>query len=206
MVVIGTGLAGQVIAEALSGPDYSLTGFLYTGDTPPEDFPYPVLGSFEEAERFSGQGRGFIVAADSLRNREAVVRTFPELCYQAVIHPAAYVAADAVVKPGAYIGAGAIVGAGASIGAHTVIGEGSIVGAMSRIGPYCELLARVNIGREVTVKDHTFIGHSATLKDSITIAAGTVIQTGEIVVKDMVMKMVYKRGAWIYKENGPGER
>ena len=84
--------------------------------------------------------------------------------------------------------------------------RGSIVGALSRIEPYCELLARVNIGHEVTVKDHTFIGHSATLKDKITIAAGTVIQTGEIVVKDMVMKMVYKRGAWIYKENGPGER
>ena len=200
MVVLGTGPAGRVIADALRGTENTLAGFL-SADPPPDGWPYPVLGTPEDAPGLSGDGRGFIVAADSLREREAVVRAFPELCYQAVIHPAAYVAADAVVEPGAYIGAGAIVGAGALIGAHTVIGEGSIVGALSRIEPYCELLARVNIGREVTVKDHTFIGHSATLKDKITIAAGTVIQTGEIVVKDMVMKMVYKRGAWIYKEN-----
>lgn len=203
MVVLGTGHAGRVIADALDGSDNRLAGFLCAGQ-PPEGWPYPVLGKLEDALGLSEAGRGFIVAADSLRDREAVVNAFPELCYQAVIHPAAYVAADAVVEPGAYIGAGAIVGAGAFIGAHTVIGEGSIIGALSRIEPFCELLARVNIGREVTVRDHTFIGHSATLKDKITIAAGTVIQTGEIVVKDMVMKMVYKRGAWIYKENGPG--
>ena len=205
MVVIGTGLAGRVIADALRGPEVTLAGLL-SADLPPDGWPYPVLGAPEDAPGLSRDGRGFIVAADSLKDREAVVRAFPELGYQAVIHPAAHVAADAVVEPGAYIGAGAVVGTGASIGAHSVIGEGSIVGALSRIEPYCELLARVNIGHEVTVKDHTFIGHSATLKDKITIAAGTVIQTGEIVVKDMVMKMVYKRGAWIYKENGPGER
>lgn len=202
MVVIGTGLMGRVIADALTGPDYALTGFLYTGDAPPEDFPYPVLGSAEEAERFASRGRGFIVAEENLKKREALMQSLPNLGFEPVIHPAAYVSKSARVGPGAYIGAGAVVGAGAMIGGCVFIGEGSIIGAMSQIAPYCQVLARVNIGSQVTVEPRTFIGHSATLKDKITIAAGTVIQTGEIVVKDMVMKMVYKRGAWIYKENG----
>lgn len=204
MVVVGTGLAGRVIADALAAPDYDLVGFLYTGDAPPEDFSYPVLGSFEEAERFAGRGRGFIVAEENLKEREALMEALPELDFEPVIHPAAYVAKSALVGPGTYIGAGAIVGAEAMIGGCVFIGEGSIIGAMSQIAPYCQVLSRVNIGSQVTVEPRTFIGHSATLKDKITIAAGTVIQTGEIVVKDMVMKMVYKRGAWIYKENGPG--
>ncbi len=206
MVVIGTGLAARVIADALTEPDYALVGFLYTGDAPPEDFPYPVLGKFDEAENFAADGRSFIVAEENLKAREALMNALPLLDFQPVIHPAAYVARNVRVGPCAYIGAGAIVGTDAIISGCTYIGEGAIVGATSQIAPYCQIQSRVNIGSGVLVEPRCFIGQSATLKDNITIAGGTVIQTGEIVVKDMVMKMVYKRGAWIYKENGIPEK
>jgi hypothetical protein len=41
----------------------------------------------------------------------------------------------------------------------------------------------------------------AKITDQIKIAPESVIKIGEIVLKDMVYKMVFKRGAWIYRED-----
>lgn len=201
MVILGATLQGRVIGEAIEQSEDQLMGFLTEEDI--EDWIYPILGKIERINGFTETGRSFIIAEEDLKKREALANRFTELGFGAVVHPKASVAKDAALGAGAYIGAGAVVGPGAQIGAHTQIGEGTIIGAMAKIGSFCQLLSRANIGRQVTVEHRSFIGASATLKDNITIATGTILQTGEIVVKDMVMKMVYKRGAWIYKENGP---
>ncbi|MEG0379370.1 MAG: hypothetical protein RR614_12910 [Eubacterium sp.] len=202
LIILGVSRYGRVIADAVICAKGHLVGFLDGAYASEENTDGLILGKLEDASRFGGQGRGFIIAERDITKREHLVKVYEGLCFSSVIHPGAMVASDAVIGEGTYIGAGAVVGTHAHIGAHVIIGDGAVIGDYAVIDDFCHIMARVNIGSGVSVGDKTFIGLSATLKDDIKIAPKTVIQTGEIVVKDMVMKMVYKRGAWIYKENG----
>jgi acetyltransferase-like isoleucine patch superfamily enzyme len=59
----------------------------------------------------------------------------------------------------------------------------------------------VIIGKEVTLGKNTKIGIGARVTNGVTIGPDSVIKIGEIILKDMIYKMVFKRGAWIYRED-----
>ncbi|MEG0309277.1 MAG: hypothetical protein RR841_04140 [Eubacterium sp.] len=198
-IILGIGRYAQVIADAVVQSEDCLSGFLLD-DSEEEEAIKNNLGRYSDAENFSDAV--FIIGEKDNNKRECLSKKYDGLNYAAVVHKNASVGTGVRIGVGSYIGAGAIIGTNTVIGDHVIIGDGAVIGDHSVIKEFSHLMARVNIGSGVTILDHTFIGLSATLKDNITIASGTVIQTGEIVVKDMVMKMVYKRGAWIYKENG----
>ena len=202
MVIVGWGDHALDVADALLKNGDDLAGFLddTLKDTGSVETPY--LGNFEKWQILADQGCLFICGISALEARERLAADLPQLPWTAVVHPSAVVGLNAQVAPGAFVGAGAVIGAEASVGAHTVLEAGCLVGSRASVGDFCQLLSRVNVGSGAVVGRGTFIGQSATLKNGVKIADNTVIQTGEIVVKDMVMKMVFKRGAWIYKENG----
>ncbi|MDO4288349.1 MAG: hypothetical protein Q4C55_04085 [Eubacterium sp.] len=202
IVIMGCGDLVLPLADAILKKEDELLGVLDDQDTAEAAGGYPLLGKLADWHSWADQGCLFIAGSADRSVRRGLFEKFPEIPWTRVIHPAAVTGLGASVGPGSFIGAGTILGAGASVGAHTVIEAGGILGTSAAVGDFCQLLSRVNAGSRVSVGAHSFIGQSATLKDGVKIAENTVIQTGEIVVKDMVMKMVFKRGAWIYKENG----
>ncbi len=202
IIILGCGDHALEAADAVIKSKCELVGFIDERETESGIADVPVLGGYETISKLSEQGCHFISGSREHTVREKQQIKFRDIPWTTVIHPSAECGIGVQIGEGSFIGAGVILGAGAIIGQQTVIESGTIVGTAAEIGDYCQILSRVNIGCRTEIGSHTFIGQSATLKDRVRIAEKTVIQTGEIVVKDMVMKMVYKRGAWIYKENG----
>ncbi|HAZ06081.1 MAG TPA: hypothetical protein DCY58_07270, partial [Acetobacterium sp.] len=90
---------------------------------------------------------------------------------------------------------------GVSIGENCQIGTGVIIEANTRVEDNCVLEPGVIIGKDVTIGHHTKIGMGARVTNKVTIGSGSIIKIGEIILKDMIYKMVFKRGAWIYRED-----
>jgi UDP-3-O-[3-hydroxymyristoyl] glucosamine N-acyltransferase len=76
-----------------------------------------------------------------------------------------------------------------------------IIEANTRVEDNCVLEPGVIIGKDVTIGHHTKIGMGARVTNKVTIGSGSIIKIGEIILKDMIYKMVFKRGAWIYRED-----
>lgn len=119
-----------------------------------------------------------------------------------LLDPGARCGADTLIGDGSYVGPGVILGAGAEVGEHVIIHAGSLIGEGTSVGRGTIIGQGANIGRGVTIGEHCVLGPGVILRDGVTIREGTVLAEGEIVLKDLVTKMVFKRGRWVYKEEG----
>lgn len=204
-VIIGDSQIGIAAADALEATGERVVG-LFRSKSLPDVFPWKYLGRPEESEEIVNEATSVFIATESSEQCQRLRKYFSKSCFPHVIHPKAVIGSASCVEDGAFIGAGAVIGAGVTIGAHAVIEAGCIIGAGTVIGDASIIRSGVTIGYNVTVGAGCYIGAGAILKDGITIGENKIVQTGDIVVKDMVLKMVYKRGAWIYAEDGPENR
>jgi acyl-[acyl carrier protein]--UDP-N-acetylglucosamine O-acyltransferase len=69
--------------------------------------------------------------------------------------------------------------------------SGAHVGHDSRIDDHCFLAPNVAISGNVHVQPYCFIGINATLRNSVTIAQGTLVGGGAVILKDTVADGVY---------------
>jgi sugar O-acyltransferase (sialic acid O-acetyltransferase NeuD family) len=77
------------------------------------------------------------------------------------------------------------------IGNNVVLWSGNHIGHDSVIEDHCFLTSHVVVSGHVHVHPYCFIGVNATLRNSITIAPGTLIGGGAVIMKDTVEKGVY---------------
>jgi sugar O-acyltransferase (sialic acid O-acetyltransferase NeuD family) len=77
------------------------------------------------------------------------------------------------------------------IGNNVTLWSGNHIGHHSTIGDHCFLTSHVVISGHVTVGPFCFFGVNSAIRDGLTIAEGTVVGAGAMVVKDTVPNGVY---------------
>lgn len=77
------------------------------------------------------------------------------------------------------------------IGDNVFIGSESFIGHHCVIKDHCYLSAGVRMAGQVTVEPYCYVGINATLRNRITLATGSVIGAGAVVLGDTVEKGVY---------------
>lgn len=110
---------------------------------------------------------------------------------QAVLHPAAIVAASVEIGPGAFVGAGAVaiadarINAGAIINTSASVDHDCIVGEAAHIAPGARLCGNVEVGAR------TLVGVGSAVRPGTTICADAVVGAGAVVIADIVKAGTY---------------
>jgi len=78
-----------------------------------------------------------------------------------------------------------------TIGNNVTLWSGNHIGHHSSIGDHCFLTSHVVISGHVTIEPFCFFGVNSAIRDGLTIAEGTVVGAGAMVVKDTVANGVY---------------
>lgn len=78
-----------------------------------------------------------------------------------------------------------------TIGNNVTLWSGNHIGHHSTIGDHCFLTSHVVVSGHVTIEPYCFFGVNSALRDGITIAEGTVVGAGAMVVKNTVRNGVY---------------
>lgn len=78
-----------------------------------------------------------------------------------------------------------------TIGNNVTLWSGNHIGHHSTIGDHCFLTSHVVVSGHVTIEPYCFFGVNSALRDGITIAEGTVVGAGAMVVKNTVPNGVY---------------
>lgn len=149
----------------------------------------------------AGAGDIFI-AEEKPSIREKLTLSMADRSAPVLLDPGVRCGADTFIGDGSYVGPGVILGADAKIGEHVIIHAGSLIGEGTSVGKGTVIGQGANIGRGVTIGADCKLAPGVILRDAVTIREGTILAEGEIVLKDLVTKMVYKRGRWVYKEEG----
>ena len=78
-----------------------------------------------------------------------------------------------------------------TIGNNVTLWSGNHIGHDSRIGDHCFITSHVVVSGHVEVGERCFIGVNATLRNSLTIAPGTLIGAGSVIMKNTRPNEVY---------------
>lgn len=78
------------------------------------------------------------------------------------------------------------------IGNNVVLWSGNHVGHHTTIGDNCFIASHAVISGHVTIGNNCFIGVNATLRDGIRVAPECIIGAGAVILKDTVIRGVYK--------------
>jgi sugar O-acyltransferase (sialic acid O-acetyltransferase NeuD family) len=81
-----------------------------------------------------------------------------------------------------------------SIGNDVTLWSGNHIGHDSVIEDHCFISSHVVVSGHVRIGPYCFLGVNATLRNSITIAEGTLVGAGAVIMKDTVPKGVYVAG------------
>ncbi len=112
-----------------------------------------------------------------------------------------YVSSKATTWPGFRIGdngfvhENAVIQPYATVGDNVTIGCGSQVGHHTTIGDHCFLSAQAAVAGTVVVEPYCFLGMNATVRDKITIARGSVIGAGAVILRSTRAGGVYMGGS-----------
>ncbi|MGD8458609.1 MAG: acetyltransferase [Anaerolineales bacterium] len=77
------------------------------------------------------------------------------------------------------------------IGNNVTLWSGNHIGHDSIIEDHCFIASHIVVSGHVHINSYCFLGVNATLRDSITIAPGTLIGAGAVIMKDTVENGVY---------------
>lgn len=77
------------------------------------------------------------------------------------------------------------------IGNNVTLWSGNHIGHESIIEDHCNITSHVVVSGHVHINSYCFIGVNASLRDNITIAPGTLIGAGAVIMKDTIEKGVY---------------
>jgi len=191
VIVIGTGGHARVILSLLQRhPQFKVKGLLdlKKSDINEKILGYPVIGSWDDVEKFFQQGIVHaILAVGDNKKRSSLFARLKTIGFQLpiLIHPQAY------LEPSASVGEGTVVCAGAILGTAAQVGEGVILNTRCIVDHECEIQSFVHVapgtavaGR-VRIGEGTFIGIGSSVKDRIHIGNWATIGAGSVVIDNI---------------------
>jgi sugar O-acyltransferase (sialic acid O-acetyltransferase NeuD family) len=189
LLIAGAGGHGKVVAEAAKATgQWEHIAFVDDGLAHATDvLGLPVLGSIDDASRFSSEYADAVVAIGNASVRLQVMDRLRSQRFglPVVIHPAAW------VSPSALLGDGTVVFAMATINASAVIGRGGIVNTGATIDHDCRLGEAVHvcpgahIAGDVSLGDVSWVGIGASVVNGLVIGKDVIIGAGAAVVSNV---------------------
>ncbi|MBS4209156.1 acetyltransferase [Bacillus sp. FJAT-50079] len=126
----------------------------------------------------------FIIAIgnNKIRKRIANKLGLPNVYYETLIHPTAYVSPSAVIGNGSVIMAYSVVNSDSRIGDHSIINTGAIVEHDNQIGDFVHISPHATITGGVGIEEGVHVGAGATIIPNKTIGEWSVIGAGATVI------------------------
>ncbi len=185
VIVIGAGGLGRVVLSTLQEAGFevkcvlddarSLWGQSLLG--------VPISGPISDLR--DGSKINAVAAIGDNLTRQAIVRQYPKVHWQTVIHPVAYVHPSVVLGAGTMVCAGAIIQPEAQVGDHVIINTGATVDHNCQLENYVQLSPGIHLAGNVNVGEGAFLGTGAVVIPGITIGAWSCIGAGAAVVRDI---------------------
>lgn len=194
LVVFGSGGHAKVVLDAVLARSPERQVIILDDD--PQAIGKTVLGIEVAGSRdllSRMEAAPVVPAIGNNLNRSELVRWLDQSGYglEAVIHPAATVAASAEIAPGAFVAAGAIVNAEATIGSGAIVNTGAtvdhdcLIGEAAHIAPGAHLCGAVRIGAR------TLVGVGASICPGVAVCDGVILGAGAIVIRDISEQGTY---------------
>lgn len=185
LVIIGACGHGKVIADIAEKCGYQVAGFLDDDKEKKSCLEYSVLGSIEDASKYSDCE--FIVAIGDARIREKVQLQLKMMGLHigTLIHPDAVIARDVTIGEGTVIMAGAILNPSCVIGEGCIINTGASLDHDGCLGEYVHVSVGSHLAGKVSVGKYTWIGAGAIVINNIEICDSCMVGAGAVVVKDI---------------------
>jgi sugar O-acyltransferase (sialic acid O-acetyltransferase NeuD family) len=182
LVVIGDRTAEEYIEAAVSAmkagqlPEMRIDKLFFDSDKFTTD----------DSRRFGKEVRYIVGIADEEWKRR-VVEACEALGWsaQAIVHPAAVVAASAKVGAGAFVGPLAVLSSHAEIGEHALVHLHASAGHDCRVGDYSVVLPGARLSGNVCVGDGVVVGSNAFVGAGVRIGDGCRIDAQSYVTHDV---------------------
>jgi sugar O-acyltransferase (sialic acid O-acetyltransferase NeuD family) len=195
ILVIGTGGHARVLISLLEATrQYAIKGLLDPKPAvkPETIFNYPVLGSWNDLEKWRTKGLQYAAVAVGNNKERLDIFKALRLCGFAIpvlIHPSATVDSHARLGEGSQICMRAVIGAGAEIQEGSIINTASLIDHETRIGPFAHVAPGCVIAGRVSVGEGVMIGIGTCVIDHIQIGGWATIGAGAVVISDIPAKV-----------------
>lgn len=200
IIIIGAGDFGREVSWAIERinqqkPTWNLLGFVDDNceKAGNELDGYPVLGTTEYLKGIDKEVY-LVCSIGTGRVRKLVmerVLTQKNLHLATLVDPAAIVGRNVQIGEGSVICAGAILTISVQTGKCTIINLNCTVGHETVVESYCTLHPGCNISGKVKLGACTDVGTGSKVIQGLSVASGTTLGAGAVVVRDIVESGTY---------------
>jgi sugar O-acyltransferase (sialic acid O-acetyltransferase NeuD family) len=196
LVIFGAGdhavEAEQLVLDilALDKSRYQFLGFLADSEFLPFlkiQVASRVLGGIEWLEH--NRDVLVVVAIGSSKGRISVVRRmldlFPELRFESLIHPRAWISSTSRIQSGCLVFANAMINSNVNVGRHVSINLSCNISHGSSIDDFVSMAPGVNIAGNVSIGYGSEIGVGASVIPKVSIMREAIVGAGSVVTKSV---------------------
>lgn len=152
---------------------------------------YSEIGKF----LISSEVRVFIAISASRMNlnRAAIYEKLKQAgcCFANFISPRAYVSNHSKIGENVFIFEQNVIQNGTEIGDNTILWSGNHIGHQSKIGSHVFLSSHVVVSGFCNIESFCYFGVNSTLVDHLSIAQGTLVGAGSLILRDTERNSVY---------------
>lgn len=181
LYLVCAGGHGRVVAAAAEAAGRVIAGFLDDERVGTTVLGYPVLDRIDALSRL-GAVHAVLCLGDN-RGRLDLASRFPQVHWDTVVHPRAWVHRSATLGSGTVIMAGAVVQPDARLGDHVIVNTGALVEHDARIGSGVHLASGVSLGGRVVIGEGALLGTGCCVRPETRIGNWTTVGVGSAVVK-----------------------
>ena len=193
LLILGAGGFGQEVAAMLPdhpdfGKEWEMVGFLDTrtdtGDIPSK---YPILDR-EDSFLFRPDDLLILAIADPYKKEQLKDKLNGKVAFFTFIHPSSLLLNFSRIGEGCVIYPNCFISSNVRLGSFVTVNVGSQIGHDSSVGDFSSLMPHTDLGGGVQVGKHVFMGTKATVAPYKTIADGTKISAGSVVMRSVLQK------------------
>jgi sugar O-acyltransferase (sialic acid O-acetyltransferase NeuD family) len=157
-------------------------------DDDPAKLGSAVLGAHVMAIDESNDSGAVVAIGDNAQRKERSETL--RFCWEAIVHPAAWVAPSARLGRGTVVFAGAVIQSDAVLGDHVIVNSGATISHDCVVGDYAHIAPGANLAGGVQIGEGAFIGIGAAIIQLIRIGAWTTVGAGAVIIGDLPHNVV----------------
>lgn len=183
LYLVCAGGHGRVVAAAAEMAGRVIAGFLDDNQVGATVLGYPVLDRVDALARL-GAVCAVICLGDN-RMRLSLAARYPDVIWDVVVHPRAWIQDSVVLGAGTVVMANAMIQPNVRIGEHAIINTSAIVEHDANIGRGAHLASGICLGGGVTIGEGALLGTGAVVRPNMRIGAWATVGAGSAVVRDV---------------------
>lgn len=185
ILIVGFGGHGKVVLSTLLAAKKKVLGFLddniATHGT--SLWGYRVLGAIERLNEFSDYKAVCAVGNNAVRKK--IHDRYPNISWQSIVHPRAYVHESVLIGKGTVVFAGAIVQPDCVIGDQVIINTNSSIDHDCQIQNFVHIAPGVSLAGNVCIDEGSFLGIGSCVIPNTCVKKWAVIGAGGVVTSEI---------------------